>query len=129
MKFRSYITVLLFLSFVACETEAALTYNITNNASFPVTVIRTRADGQLFTDTFKIAPNSQITIAENGEGLDVVSTYKEVLDTLRRFPMINIYKNDTQKAKTDFRKTSRWTYNEKSKHQADYLLTVTESDF
>lgn len=79
-----------FLFITSCDIAAILTYKMQTNTSFPVKVIRTKTDGTAFTDTIIIVKNAQTVIAVNGEGLDRVSKYKEVLDTLRRFPRMDI---------------------------------------
>jgi hypothetical protein len=129
MKSFGVILVVLLIALTSCEKEAQLTYKITNTASSDIKVICQNTAGKVVPQTFIIATNNQTIIAVNGEGISRVSNCKETGDTLRNFIVMDIYKYDTLKSAVNFLKTQRWRYNEINNHQADYVLTVTDSDF
>ena len=128
MKTISFILLALFSFLASCEYEANLTYAIKNNSSSSIKIVFTNTK-TLKDGTETISPASEKAIAIIGQGLSGVEEYKEKDANLRSFSKMDIYKNDTIKAKTDFLKTDRWEYTATSKHSADYLATVTDSDF
>ena len=115
---------LLTLISVSCEYEAQLSYKVANNTPSTIKIISEYTDSKTETDTSLISPNSVMTIAVIGKGLNGVRYYKEKDETLSDFSKIDIYKNDTTKAITNFLKTNRWT-----NHSADYKSTVATTDF
>lgn len=115
--------------FISCEHEAQLSYKIKNDTSAPLKIIRTNTDGGVTTDTLVLPPNDQITIAVNRQGIGNVWKYKENGEKLRDFTTMDIFKNDSVKSKTDFLKTERWVYKETDKYAAEYVLTVSPTDF
>lgn len=126
---RVYLFALLTLILTSCEYEAQLSYKVANNTTSIIKVISEYTDSKTVTDTFLIAPNDVITIAVIGKGLNGVRYYKEKGETLSDFSKVDIYKNDTVKAATNFLMTSRWNYDETTNHSANYKLTVVPTDF
>lgn len=127
---KHFIISLLFTALLySCDYEAQNSYKIINNSSTPIKVISTNTNGIGSTDTFAIDVNAETTIAVISQGLNGIRSYKETGEYLRDFSKMDIFKNDTTRAATDFLKTERWTYYENSAHTADYKLTVENSDF
>ncbi|MFZ4800241.1 MAG: hypothetical protein ACOYMA_22315 [Bacteroidia bacterium] len=124
---KKYALILLTFFLASCEYEAQLSYKVKNNTTTKIKVISSYNKSQ--TDTFDIPANDQTTIAIIGKGLSSVDNYKEKGEKLRNFSIIAILKNDTIKSNIDFLKTTRWIYNEKNAHSADYILTVLQTDF
>jgi hypothetical protein len=129
MKYLYYIILSTFsLLLIGCEYEATYSYKIKNNSAAPIKVIRTNTNGRSSEDTFIIDVTQQTVIAVNGHGISSVKNY-ETSDDLHDITKIEISKNDTLQSKTNFLKTNRWSYKRNNSHNAEYLLTVNDSDF
>ena len=124
-----YPLLLLFVLLASCEHDVFFSYTIDNNTPVPLKLVCTNTNGNSRTDTFFIAPNKQLTIAENSMGIGTAGSKKEKGDRLLYFTRMDIFKNDTIPLKTDFLRTARWMYSEVSKYAAAYRLTVVPADF
>jgi len=94
-----------------------------------VIITRTVYANPTVSDTSWVGYNEEVTIAVIAEGAEHISTYKET-GKLRSFVKLGVYKiHFAGTAKTDFLNASLWTYNEKSKHAADYTTDITDKDF
>ena len=125
---KLYTLIALFFVLISCEHFPDYTYKINNSttSSLKVIVINTFSNR---TDTIVIATQELYLIARNGHGMGTAKSKQEKGEYLMDFAKIDIYKNDTIKSNTDFLKTERWIYDEKDKYSADYILTVSDSDF
>ena len=133
MKQHVIILIIVLSTLASCEHESQLSYIIKNSSTSEIKVIsintNTNRHPQGPADTFAISVGESAIIAVNGQGINRVNSYKETAENLRDFTKMDIFKNDTMQSTVDFLKTSRWIYNETDRFTAEYLLTVTDSDF
>lgn len=112
---------------VSCKKDAMFYYKVKNIASDSVQVVRSYANS-VASDTFYISYNQTIVVAVYSPGNSHVSKYREAGSRMSVFSYLTIYKN-SKPARTDFMQRSKWAYIEKGNKSADYLTTVTDTDF
>ena len=121
-----FIYMLIILLLYSCEYEAQISYKVSNDLSENIKVVfnDNGKDITIVVDSKKTA-----TIAVHGQGLSSVDNYKESSTQLSEFIILDIYKKDTIKSKTDYMKTENWTWHENDVHNAEYTTIVNNSDF
>lgn len=131
MKAGYSILLVLMALLASCDRMSSLTYKVRNMGADSIRIFTVRKDGAaLIPDTFKISYNETITIGTADKGFEHVSNYKQTGAVIEDFQSIIIQKvGSGTSAKTNFLQSSLWSYNEKSAHMADEILTVKDSDF
>jgi len=129
MKIRFILAILIIYLFASCEKQASHIYKITNTSSGTLKVVFKPTAGNLSAQTIIIPPNEITDLYIDKLGVSRVSKYKQTSEYLTSFSSIDVFKNDTIKAKTIFLKTSFWTYKEVNRHTANYLVDIGDNDF
>ena len=127
MKIKLVLTIVTIYLLTSCEKQASHIYKITNTSSGTLKVVfKPTSDNS---QTITISPNQITDLYADKLGTSRVSKYKQTGEYLTSFSAIDVYKNDTIKAKTIFLKTNSWTYKEVNKHAANYLVSISDNDF
>jgi hypothetical protein len=113
----------------SCSKPSVMSYKVRNFASDTIRVVSLKQDA-IVADTVWIGYSREATIGVIEKGKSHISTYRETGANLTDFVYINVYRQSTgKKARTNMVLVSQWTYNEGSARMADYVTTVTDSNF
>jgi hypothetical protein len=129
MKTKFALTIFIIYLLTSCEKQASHTYQIINSSSGTLKVVFTPTDGNTSTQTITISPDQITDLYVDNLGTSRVSKYKQTGEYLTSFNKIDVFKNDTIKAKTIYLKTDSWTYKQVNKHTADYIVFIRDNDF
>lgn len=113
----------------SCSKPSVMSYKVRNFASDTIRVVSLKRDA-IVADTVWIGYSREATIGAIEKGKSHISTYRETNGSLTDFVYINVYRQSTGKnTRTNMLLVSQWTYNEGSSRMADYVTTVTDSNF
>ncbi len=106
-----------------------MSYKVRSFASDTIRVVSLKRNATV-ADTVWIGYSREATIGAIEKGKSHISTYRETGGSLTDFVYINVYRQSTGKSsRTNMLLVSQWTYNEGSARMADYIATVTDSNF
>ncbi len=117
---------LILLYLYSCEYEAQISYKVSNDLSENINVVFNDNGNDI---TIVVDTKKTVTIAVHGQGLSSVDNYKESSTQLSEFILLDVYKQDIIKSKTDYMKTENWIWHENDVHNAEYTTIVKNSDF
>lgn len=113
----------------SCSKPSVMSYKVRNFASDSIRVVSLKRDA-IVADTVWIGYSREATIGAIEKGKSHISTYRETNGSLTDFVYINVYRQSTSKnTRTNMLLVSQWSYNEGSARMADYITTVTDSNF
>jgi hypothetical protein len=113
----------------SCSKPSVMSYKVRNFASDSIRVVSLKRDA-IVADTVWIGYSREATIGAIEKGKSHISSYRETNGSLTDFVYINVYRQSTGKnTRTNMLLVSQWSYNEGSARMADYVTTVTDSNF
>src|SRR5687768_10945101 len=119
---KIYALPFLCLSLFSCDKFSFHHYKVTNGCNSNIKVLLT--DDKKPEDIIVNIPvGEEVEIYEDYRGNTRVERKKETGEYISCFKKLSIYKADTVLSKTDFTRTSTWTYKLINKYKAEYLVT------